>query len=111
MLMGLATKNGILLVDFINRELSRGVPLVEAIVSSGKTRVRPIIMTTLAMIFGMLPLALSNGESAEVQKPMAYAIIGGMTTSTILTLIVVPVVFASLHRLGHVTAQKFIRQK
>lgn len=98
MLMGLATKNGILLVDFINRQLADGVELIEAIVNSGKTRLRPIIMTSLAMIFGMLPVALSNGEGAEVRKPMAYAIIGGMTTSTLLTLIIVPVIYSLIAR-------------
>lgn len=98
MLMGLATKNGILLVDFINQQLRDGVELVEAIVNAGKTRLRPIVMTSLAMIFGMLPLALSSGEGTEVRKPMAYAIIGGMTTSTLLTLIVVPVLYLVIAR-------------
>lgn len=98
MLMGLAAKNGILLVDFINQQLREGIELTEAIVNAGKTRLRPIVMTSLAMIFGMLPLALSNGEGAEVRKPMAYAIIGGMTTSTLLTLIVVPVLFSVIVR-------------
>lgn len=93
MLMGLATKNGILLVDYINQQLSEGVELLEAIVSAGKTRLRPIIMTSTAMIFGMLPLAISSGEGTESRKPMSYAIIGGMTTSTILTLLVVPVLY------------------
>jgi HAE1 family hydrophobic/amphiphilic exporter-1 len=96
MLMGLATKNGILLVDYINQQLDEGCELIEAIVNGGKTRLRPIVMTSLAMIFGMLPLALSSGEGAEVRKPMAYAIIGGMTTSTLLTLIVVPVLYSVL---------------
>ena len=98
MLMGLATKNGILLVDFINQQLSEGAELVEAIVAAGKIRLRPILMTSLAMIFGMLPVALSNGEGAEVRKPMAYAIIGGMTTSTLLTLIIVPVIYSLIAR-------------
>lgn len=93
MLMGLAAKNGILLVDFINLEMRRGVPKVEAIVNAGVIRLRPILMTTCAMIFGMLPVALSSGVGSETRKPMAYAIIGGMTTSTLLTLIVVPVIF------------------
>lgn len=96
MLMGLAAKNGILLVDFINQQLLQGANLTEAIVNAGKTRLRPIIMTSMAMIFGMLPLAISNGEGTEVRKPMAYAIIGGMTTSTLLTLIVVPVLYTFL---------------
>ena len=93
MLMGLAAKNGILLVDFINVEMRRGMPKEEAIINAGVVRLRPIMMTTMAMIFGMLPVALSNGVGAETRKPMAYAIIGGMTTSTLLTLIVVPVIF------------------
>jgi HAE1 family hydrophobic/amphiphilic exporter-1 len=98
MLMGLATKNGILLVDFINQQLAEGIEMTEAIVSAGKTRLRPIVMTSMAMIFGMLPLALSTGEGTEVRKPMAYAIIGGMTTSTLLTLIVVPVLYSVIVR-------------
>ena len=93
MLMGLATKNGILLVDFINQQLREGVDVIEAIVNAGKTRLRPIVMTSLAMIFGMAPLAFAAGEGTETRKPMAYAIIGGMTTSTILTLVVIPVLY------------------
>ena len=108
MLMGLATKNGILLVDFINQEISRGVNEIEAIVNAGKTRLRPIIMTTLAMIFGMMPLALSSGQGTEVRKPMAYAIIGGMTTSTLLTLIVVPVIYLYLERFGNYIKSKLV---
>ena len=108
MLMGLASKNGILLVDFINQELLRGNSLIESIVTAGKIRLRPIIMTTAAMIFGMLPIALSSGEGSEVRKPMAYAIIGGMTTSTILTLIIVPVIFVYLYRLGNFIKSKFV---
>ncbi len=100
MLMGLSTKNGILLVDFINQRINEGANQLDAIVEAGKVRLRPIIMTTLAMIFGMLPLALSSGDSSEVRKPMAYAIIGGMTTSTLLTLIIVPVVYVYMDKLS-----------
>lgn len=107
MLMGLATKNGILLVDFINEDIKRGIDKIEAIVNAGKTRLRPIIMTSCAMIFGMLPVALSNGEGAETRKPMAYAIIGGMTTSTLLTLIVVPVIYVYLQQLSSYLQSKF----
>lgn len=108
MLMGLATKNGILLVDFVNKELLAGIDLTTAIVNAGKIRLRPIIMTTSAMIFGMLPLALSNGVGSETRKSMAFAIIGGITTSTILTLIIVPVVFVYLYRLGNFIKSKFV---
>ncbi|MXR35645.1 efflux RND transporter permease subunit [Craterilacuibacter sinensis] len=96
MLMGLAAKNGILLVDFIGQSRREGMSRLDAIVEAGRVRLRPIMMTSLAMIFGMLPLALSSGEGSETQRPMAQAIIGGMVTSTLLTLIVVPVVYTYL---------------
>ncbi|CUA81633.1 MULTISPECIES: efflux RND transporter permease subunit [Gulbenkiania] len=93
MLMGLAAKNGILLVDFINQARREGMTREEAIVEAGRVRLRPILMTSLAMIFGMLPLALGTGEGSETRAPMAHAIIGGLVTSTLLTLLVVPVVY------------------
>ncbi|HSU12848.1 efflux RND transporter permease subunit [Longimicrobium sp.] len=93
MLMGLVVKNGILLVDFVNQDRERGVPREEAILSAARTRLRPIVMTTMAMIFGMIPLALALGEGAEQRAPMAHAVIGGLITSTALTLFVVPVVY------------------
>ncbi|HEX2185368.1 MAG TPA: efflux RND transporter permease subunit, partial [Chloroflexota bacterium] len=96
MLMGLVTKNGILLVDFVNHERERGVPRTEAVLRSARVRVRPIIMTTCAMIFGMIPLALALGEGSEQRAPMAHAVIGGLITSTLLTLFVVPVVYTLL---------------
>ncbi len=96
MLMGLVTKNAILLVDFTQVLRSRGMERNEAIVTAGRIRLRPIMMTTLAMIFGMLPLALSLGKGAEMRAPMARAVIGGMLTSTFLTLLVVPVMYARL---------------
>jgi HAE1 family hydrophobic/amphiphilic exporter-1 len=93
MLMGLVVKNGILLVDFINQDRERGMPREEAILAAARTRIRPIIMTTMAMIFGMIPLAMAIGEGAEQRAPMAHAVIGGLITSTALTLFVVPVVY------------------
>lgn len=98
MLMGLATKNGILLIDFINQQINEGMEMIEAIVEAGKTRLRPIVMTSLAMIFGMLPLALGNGITSDTRKSMAYAIIGGLITSTILTLICLPVIYMMLSK-------------
>ncbi len=106
MLMGLATKNGILLVDFINRKVIEGMTVTNAIIEAGKIRLRPIVMTSAAMVFGMLPLALSFGEGSEVRKPMAYAIIGGMVTSTLLTLIIIPVIYVYLNRFD-----QFIKRK
>lgn len=94
MLMGLVTKNGILLVDFVNQERRRGLPLTEALINAGAIRFRPIIMTTLAMIFGMLPLALAVGGGGAQRAPMAHAVIGGLISSTILTLVIVPVILS-----------------
>ena len=96
MLMGLVTKNGILLVDFTNQQREQGLPRLDAILSAGRIRLRPIIMTTVAMIVGMIPLALAIGEGAEQRAPMARAVIGGLITSTLLTLFVVPVVYTLL---------------
>ena len=96
MLMGLVTKNGILLIDFTNQERGRGLPRREALLSAARIRLRPIIMTTVAMIFGMIPLALALGEGSEQRAPMARAVIGGLITSTLLTLFVVPVVYTLL---------------
>lgn len=91
MLMGLVVKNAILLVDNANQRVREGLPLREALLAAGTTRFRPIIMTTLAMIFGMLPLALSLHEGSGQNAPMAHAVIGGLISSTLLTLVVVPV--------------------
>jgi HAE1 family hydrophobic/amphiphilic exporter-1 len=96
MLMGLVTKNAILLIDFTNQERASGTARDEALVRAGSTRLRPIVMTTLAMIFGMLPLAFAIGAGAEMRAPMARAVIGGLVTSTLLTLVVVPVVYTYL---------------
>jgi HAE1 family hydrophobic/amphiphilic exporter-1 len=96
MLMGLVTKNAILLVDFIQVAIREGMSRSEAILRAGRTRLRPILMTTAAMIAGMVPLALGLGEGAEQRAPMAHALIGGLITSTVLTLIVVPVVYTCL---------------
>jgi len=93
MLMGLVTKNGILLVDFTNQEREHGGEREDAILRAARTRIRPIIMTTFAMVFGMIPLALAIGAGAEQRAPMARAVIGGLITSTLLTLFVVPVMY------------------
>src|SRR5260370_33327232 len=90
MLMGLVTKNAILLVDFANRARRGGANLHDALLKAGQVRLRPILMTTAAMIGGMLPLALGLGEGGEEQAPMGRAIIGGVLTSALRTLGVVP---------------------
>lgn len=96
MLMGLVTKNAILLIDFIKKAMEQGVSRYDAILQAGKTRLRPILMTTSAMVMGMVPLALGLGEGGEQSAPMAHAVIGGVVTSTLLTLVVVPVIFTYL---------------
>ncbi len=93
MLMGLVTKNAILLVEYCLMAMKEGKPRYRAIVESGEARMRPILMTTVAMIVGMAPIALGIGAGSEARAPMAICVIGGLITSTLLTLIIVPVVF------------------
>lgn len=106
MLMGLVTKNAILLVDFAIRaqgehtdehgQLHPGLPREQALLMAAKVRLRPILMTTLAMVFGMVPLAFAVTEGSEQRAPMGQAVIGGVITSSLLTLVVVPVVYCYL---------------
>jgi multidrug efflux pump subunit AcrB len=98
MLMGLVTKNAILLVDFANHARKAGATVAEALREAGLIRMRPIIMTTAAMVFGMLPMAIALNDGGEIQAPMGRAIIGGVITSTLLTLVVVPVLYSYLVR-------------
>ncbi len=100
MLMGLVVKNAILLVDNANQHVREGWNLYDAVVEAGGTRFRPIIMTTLAMVFGMLPLALSLHEGSSQNAPMAHAVIGGLISSTLLTLVVVPVMLTYIDSLS-----------
>jgi len=93
LLMGLVKKNAILLVDYTNTLRARGVPRREAILEAGPVRLRPILMTTVAMIFGMLPVAFGVGEGAETRSPMGVSVIGGLLTSLFLTLAVVPAAY------------------
>lgn len=93
MLLGLVSKNGILIVDFTNQLRTEGKNINEALVEAGKERLRPILMTTLAMILGMLPIAISSGEGSEIKKGMAWVIIGGLTSSMVLTLFIVPAMY------------------
>jgi HAE1 family hydrophobic/amphiphilic exporter-1 len=108
MLMGLVTKNAILLVDFTNQGIREGKDRYTAILDAGQVRLRPILMTTAAMVFGMLPLALALGAGSEQQSPMAHAVIGGIITSTALTLVVVPVLFTYFDTLGRKVKEKLV---
>jgi HAE1 family hydrophobic/amphiphilic exporter-1 len=112
MLMGLVTKNAILLVDFAIRA-REGTPdhppmaRTEALLMAAKVRLRPILMTTLAMVFGMVPLAFALSEGSEQRAPMGQAVIGGVITSSILTLVVVPVVYCYMDDLGQWLKRRF----
>ena len=108
MLMGLVTKTAILLVDFTNTQRAEGATVVEALAKAGQVRLRPIVMTALATIFGMVPVALALGEGGEARAPMAVIVIGGMITSTILTLVVVPVAYLLFDRLVTSRSMKWI---
>lgn len=99
-LMGIVMKNGVLLVDYTNTLRSRGLPLYEAVLQAGPTRMRPVLMTAVSTIFGMLPVALSRGDGSEMRSPMAIIAIGGLITSTFLTLLVVPVVYTLVDNLA-----------
>ena len=93
MLIGIAVKNGILLVDYTNQLRTRGMKRDDAILTASPTRLRPILMTSCAAILGMLPLAIGMGKGSETQAPLATAVVGGLLTSTLLTLFVVPCVY------------------
>jgi hydrophobic/amphiphilic exporter-1 (mainly G- bacteria), HAE1 family len=88
-----------LLVDYANQLRDKGYDVIDALMESGKTRLRPILMTTIAMVIGMLPLALASGAGAEWKNGMAWALIGGLTSSMLLTLVVVPVVYLIIYKL------------
>ncbi len=102
MLAGIVVNNAIVLVDYINTLRRRGFPRHRAIVGAGLVRLRPILMTTATTTLGLLPMALGLGQGAEIRTPMALAVIGGLTTSTVLTLIVVPVIYELVERLREV---------
>lgn len=99
MLVGIVVKNGILLVEYTNQLRERGLNMEEALLKAGPTRMRPILMTAGASILGMIPMALGLAAGSELQRPMATAILGGLVTSTVLTLLVVPVVYTYMERL------------
>ncbi len=102
MTMGVATANSILLVAFARERLAAGVPPLSAALEAGATRIRPVLMTALAMIIGMIPMALGLGEGAEQNAPLGRAVIGGLLFATVSTLFFVPAVYAGIHsRIAH----------
>ena len=98
MLVGIVVKNGIVIVDFTNLQRERGLSLNESVITAGKSRLRPVLMTTLTTILGMIPLAIGMGEGSEMWQPMGIAIVGGLTFSTILTLLVIPAVYSAFNK-------------
>jgi CzcA family heavy metal efflux pump len=98
LLIGLVVKNGIVLLDYAERERLRGVPVGEAVFDAARVRLRPILMTTLCTLFGLVPLALGIGAGAELQRPLALAVIGGLTLSTLITVYLIPSLYAGLYR-------------
>jgi HAE1 family hydrophobic/amphiphilic exporter-1 len=98
LLAGIVVNNAIVLIDFINQLREKGMEKLEAIAEAGRSRLRPIMMTTLTTVLGLIPLALGIGEGAEVRAPMAITVIGGLTVSTLLTLVVIPVMYAVMDR-------------
>ncbi len=105
MLMGIVTKNAIMLVDFAVEEIGRGTPRLDALVEAGRKRARPIVMTTIAMVAGMIPSAFAFGDGGEFRSPMAIAVIGGLLVSTVLSLVFVPAIFTILDDAGRLIAR------
>jgi HAE1 family hydrophobic/amphiphilic exporter-1 len=100
MLIGIVVKNGIVLIDFVNLCRERGQSVINAVITGGKSRLRPVLMTTATTVLGMIPLAISTGQGSEMWKPLGVAVIGGLTISTILTLILVPVLYCMFAGVG-----------
>ena len=111
LLVGIVVKNGIVLVDYINLMRERGHELNEAIQMSGRSRIRPVLMTAFTTILGMIPMAASAGEGAEMWQPLGIVVIGGLTVSTFLTLYVVPVIYGVMSRHGDRDKQETLRKK
>lgn len=111
LLIGIVVKNGIVLVDFTNLMRDRGMKLYDAIVASGKSRLRPVLMTALTTMLGMLPLALSTGEGSEIWSPMGITVIGGLVFSTLVTMVLVPVMYGIFARSGERDKTQKLRKK
>ncbi|MBO4771348.1 MAG: efflux RND transporter permease subunit, partial [Bacteroidales bacterium] len=110
MLAGIVVKNGIVLVDYINLMRDRDYELNEAIVMSGRSRLRPVLMTAATTILGMIPMAVSSGEGAEIWAPMGVVVIGGLIVSTVITLVIVPVLYAVFSKRGERDKKNEVRQ-
>ena len=110
-LVGIVTKNGIVLIDFINLMRERGIRLYDAVAQACRSRLRPVLMTSLTTILGMVPMAVSTGEGSETWRPMGVAVIGGMIFSTIITMIIVPAVYAAMDKSGSRNKKKVLAKQ
>jgi HAE1 family hydrophobic/amphiphilic exporter-1 len=111
LLVGIVVKNGIVLVDYTNLMRERGYDLNEAIQISGASRLRPVLMTAFTTVLGMVPMAVSQGEGAEMWRPLGIVVIGGLTISTFLTLYIVPVLYGAISRKGERDKVKKLREQ
>lgn len=111
MLIGIVVKNGIVLIDYIILSRERGLAIINSVVTSGKSRLRPVLMTTTTTILGMIPMAVSTGQGAEMWRPMGVAVIGGLTVSTILTLVLVPVLYCVFAGVGVKRQRRSLRKQ
>ena len=111
MLIGIVVKNGIVLIDYITLCRERGLAVLNSVVTAGKSRLRPVLMTTATTVLGMIPMAIGGGQGSEMWSPMAIAVIGGLTVSTILTLILIPTLYCVFAGTGIKHQRKVLRRK
>ena len=111
MLIGIVVKNGIVLIDYIILCRERGMAVIRSVVTAGKSRLRPVLMTTMTTVLGMVPMAIGSGQGSEMWRPMGVTVIGGLTVSTILTLVLVPVLYCMFAGTGIKRQRKSLRKK
>ena len=111
LLVGMVTKNSILLIEFTNQKRAQGIEITQALIEAGSIRLRPILMTAISTIAGILPVALGLGIGSERRQPMALVVAGGMLSSTVLTLIVIPVIYVYLDKFANLSVFSFIKRK
>jgi len=111
MLIGIVVKNGIVLIDYITLCRERGLAVLNSVVTAGKSRLRPVLMTTATTVLGMIPMAIGGGQGSEMWSPMAIAVIGGLTVSTILTLVLIPTLYCVFAGTGIKHQRKVLRRK
>ena len=111
MLIGIVVKNGIVLIDYITLCRERGLAVLNSVVTAGKSRLRPVLMTTATTVLGMIPMAIGGGQGSEMWSPMAIAVIGGLTVSTVLTLILIPTLYCVFAGTGIKNQRRKLRRK